>query len=371
MLTKLTNDIPQIFYSGPTATYLARGDRHDQAYDSMGVKRSFFNLNSYSTAQSKYSGVPISKEYCTFNINVYPSKDMEMKYLTANPIIFASAAILIFVFTSIVFMIYDCKVERRQKLVMSTAVQSRAVVSSLFPSNIRDKILQDSDEETKTPATSNSSSRKGNMRTYLSRNSIQNNTINVISNSKHADESSIMIKLTSRPIADLFPETTVFFADISGFTAWSSARGPYQVFTLQETWYSEFDKIARMRRVFKVETIGDSYVAVAGLPDPMKNHAVVMAKFAEDILHVMKRVMNALSSTLGPDTADLNVRVGLNSGPTTAGVIRGDKSRFQLFGDTVNTTSRMESMGIPGRIHCSQKTADLLIQSGKGHWLTK
>jgi class 3 adenylate cyclase len=74
-------------------------------------------------------------------------------------------------------------------------------------------------------------------------------------------------KVSSRPIADLFPETTVMFADIVGFTAWSSTREPSQVFILLETLYGAFDAVAARRGVFKVETIGDSYVAVAGLPE--------------------------------------------------------------------------------------------------------
>jgi class 3 adenylate cyclase len=176
---------------------------------------------------------------------------------------------------------------------------------------------------------------------------------------------------TSPPIADLYPETTVFFADIAGFTKWSSSRSPDQVFRMLETLYGSFDKIARAYRIFKVETIGDSYVAVAGLPDPMKNHATVMVRFSIKVLSKMSEVMHALSHELGPETVELNLRVGLNSGPTTAGVLRGEKSRFQLFGDTVNTAARMESNGSPGRIHVSQSTADYLTAAGKGVWIRK
>ena len=77
----------------------------------------------------------------------------------------------------------------------------------------------------------------------------------------------------SSPIADLFPNTTLVFSDISGFTAWSSAREPQQVFTLLESIYASFDKIAYRHDVFKVETVGDCYVAAVGLPDPIEEHA--------------------------------------------------------------------------------------------------
>lgn len=165
-----------------------------------------------------------------------------------------------------------------------------------------------------------------------------------------------------------FPHTTVMFADIAGFTAWSSAREPAQVFTLLESVYRAFDKIAKQRKVYKVETVGDCYVAVCGLPDPRKDHAIIMARFARDCLFKMNEMTKKLESMLGPDTGDLALRIGLHSGPVTAGVLRGDNARFQLFGDTMNTAARVESSGKPNRIHCSEETAELLKQSGKGHW---
>ena len=83
----------------------------------------------------------------------------------------------------------------------------------------------------------------------------------------------------------------------------------------------------------------------------------------------MPGLLAKLSTELGPDTSELQVRCGLNSGPVTAGVLRGEKARFQLFGDTVNTTARMETTGAGGKIHVSLDTADLLMAAGKGHWL--
>ena len=118
--------------------------------------------------------------------------------------------------------------------------------------------------------------------------------------------------------------------DIVGFTAWSSTRDPTQVFTLLETLYNAFDVIARRRGIFKVETVGDCYVAVAGVPEYRDDHAVAMARFATDCVAAMTRLTSELEVELGPDTADLGCRVGIHSGPVTAGVLRGERARFQL-----------------------------------------
>ena len=176
------------------------------------------------------------------------------------------------------------------------------------------------------------------------------------------------VKNADAPIADLFLNCTVLFADISGFTSWSSERSPGQVFVLLETIYGAFDRIADRRGVFKVETIGDCYMAVTGLPNPKKDHALTMAKFARDCRDEMNALTKSLEITLG--TSDLTMRFGMHSGQVTAGVLRGQKSRFQLFGDTVNTAARMESTGIRNRIHISEETARLLTESGKDQWLT-
>lgn len=98
---------------------------------------------------------------------------------------------------------------------------------------------------------------------------------------------------------------------------------------------------------------------------------MTMVRFANDVLAKMSNLVKELEVTLGPDTGDLNLRIGIHSGPVTAGVLRGQKSRFQLFGDTMNTCSRIESTGQSGRIHLSEETAQHLINEGKGHWIEK
>jgi Adenylate and Guanylate cyclase catalytic domain len=95
-----------------------------------------------------------------------------------------------------------------------------------------------------------------------------------------------------------------------------------------------------------------------------------MAKFANSCRQKFNALVTEMVTQLGPDTRDLRLRIGLHSGPVTAGVLRGQKLRFQLFGDTVNTASRMESNGVPNKIHASLETAKLLADADKGHWAT-
>jgi 3'5'-cyclic nucleotide phosphodiesterase/Adenylate and Guanylate cyclase catalytic domain len=95
-----------------------------------------------------------------------------------------------------------------------------------------------------------------------------------------------------------------------------------------------------------------------------------MTRFAHRCLKRFAELITQLELSLGPSTGDLKGRCGLHSGPVTAGVLRGEKARFQLFGDTMNTASRMESSGIPGKIHISQETADLLVEAGKSDWVS-
>lgn len=341
---------------GLDAYYKGEGDLHDKGYEGM-VSTSNITTTNFSQVGEK----AISN--CTYVLKIYPTADLESQYDSQNPIIYAVVVAMIFAFTTAVFLVYDWAVQRRQWMIIRAARKTQAIVSSLFPKTVHDRIMKDVDEEV-----NRETNKPLIMRGNRTKDQLQNFLKGKDGNDHDEDYMASGVK-RSKPIADLFPEATIIFADIVGFTAWSSTREPTQVFQLLETIYHVFDEIASRRRVFKVETVGDCYVAVAGLPEPRKDHAIVMARFARDCLVQFTATVKAMVVELGPDTEELGVRIGLHSGPVTAGVLRGERARFQLFGDTVNTTARMESTGQPNKIHVSQETADLLAAAGKSQWL--
>ncbi|CAB9527558.1 Receptor-type guanylate cyclase gcy [Seminavis robusta] len=336
---------------GEDAIFLGSGDLHDTAYDHMAVNASLYDTME-TTKQSKdgssYTGVPLSTTFCPQTVHIYPSKATQDKYVTSDPLVFTLAALFIFIFTSTVMILYDCTVARRQRIVMEQALASGAIVSSLFPEKVKKQLYEEQKQEQK---------KEQSIMQFMSQDTTS--PLDVRASTKH-----------SKPLADLFHNTTIFMADLAGFTAWSSKRTPVEVFELLEALYGSFDKVAARRMVFKIETIGDCYVAVTGIPEPQAKHAVIMVRFAQDCIAEMELVTHELAESLGEDTTELKMRVGMHSGSTTAGVLRGEKGRFQLFGDTINTASRMESNGVKGKIHVSAETAHAITAQGKGHWLT-
>jgi class 3 adenylate cyclase len=349
------------------------GDLHDGSYDNLKQVYKINDVKQSSSFTFRETAIPLNKDHCPYNLTVYPSQTLEDEYVTYKPALYTFLIALAFLLISAVAITYDCVVQRRLKTVLDSALESRAIVSSLFPANVRDRLFEDDGngkvqkkERTFGESADDKNSDKDRI---LASHPAKLRLKNFLDEGPAGDVPDANI-LQSKPIADLFPHCTVLFTDIAGFTAWSSEREPAQVFMLLQTLFHFFDNIARKWGVFKVETIGDCYVAVTGLPDPQADHAIRMTKFARECLHKVNDLTHKLESTLGPDTGDLKMRFGLHSGPVTAGVLRGEKSRFQLFGDTVNTASRMESTGKKDFIHISQSTADQLIEGGKESWIT-
>ncbi len=155
------------------------------------------------------------------------------------------------------------------------------------------------------------------------------------------------LKRSPGVIAEAHEEVSVLFADVVDFTPFTERTAPNVVVGVLDDIFSAFDDLADRHGVEKIKTIGDAYMVAAGLPEPRPDHAEAMAEMALD----MRTAFEEVCRTLGQD---LKIRIGMDSGPVIAGVIGRHKFIYDLWGDTVNTASRMESLGIPGEIQVSE-----------------
>jgi class 3 adenylate cyclase len=151
------------------------------------------------------------------------------------------------------------------------------------------------------------------------------------------------LKSGETTIADHYPEVTVLFADIVGFTTMSQNRQPTEIVSLLNGLFTRFDAIAAKHQIEKIKTIGDAYMAVAGLSTSGQDHSKRMVDMALEMLDAVERYATQTG-------IPLSIRIGLNAGPVAAGVIGTSKFIYDLWGDTVNMASRMESTGVPGAI---------------------
>jgi len=157
------------------------------------------------------------------------------------------------------------------------------------------------------------------------------------------------LKRDEYPIADRFDEVTILFADLVGFTARSAAESPEVTVTMLNEFLSAFDGLAQQYGLRPIRTLGDSYMVVGGLPVPRPDHAEAIAEMALDML----RDVEALNERHGWGA---RFRVGVNSGPAVAAVVGRHRFTYDVWSDAVNTASRMESSGVPGRIQATEET---------------
>jgi adenylate cyclase len=159
------------------------------------------------------------------------------------------------------------------------------------------------------------------------------------------------LKAQTQPIADHFQSASILFADVADFTPWSERLTPAEVVSYLDHLFSHFDNLAERYGLEKIKTIGDCYMVASGVPTPRPDHARALAFMALDMLEAMRS---------GDAHLGLELRVGINSGPVVAGVIGRKRFLYDLWGDAVNTASRMESHGTPGRIQITRATYELL-----------
>jgi class 3 adenylate cyclase len=161
------------------------------------------------------------------------------------------------------------------------------------------------------------------------------------------------LKREKGTIADRFSEATVLFADIVNFTPVSSRLAPEEVVAWLNDVFSSLDRLAEQHRMEKIKTIGDCYMVVSGLPTPRPDHAEAAADLA-------LALCDEMTNRVAPDDEPARMRIGLHSGPVVAGVIGTRKFAYDLWGDTVNIASRMESHGVEGAIQVTEATYQLL-----------
>ena len=166
-------------------------------------------------------------------------------YVTNNATTYATIIVAIFIGTTLVFVVYEHLVQNRQDVVMKTATNANAIVTSIFPKEIQLRLMEDAEEQAKAAKKGkvnafSAKGAKGKLENFLSPEQ------GALSTKQNANP------FATKPIAELYPACTIMMADICGFTAWSSAREPSQVFTCLETIYHAFDTAAAKHRVFKV-----------------------------------------------------------------------------------------------------------------------
>jgi adenylate cyclase len=186
---------------------------------------------------------------------------------------------------------------------------------------------------------------------------------------------AVRLKKKEKYIADHFEEASVVFVDISQFTLFSRHNEPERVVEVLNTIYTEFDKIAAKYKLEKIKTIGDCYMAAAGVPFPFQDHATAAACFAVEAMHVFSKngdgetgsIIQYHPSKDSKDGLSLSVqfRCGIDCGPVVAGVIGENKFIYDLWGDTVNTAFRMEEYGEAGKIQVTERFRKTILNTGK------
>lgn len=161
------------------------------------------------------------------------------------------------------------------------------------------------------------------------------------------------LKRNTDTIDESFESTTILFADIVGFTKFSSSTSPKELVGFLNQIFSLFDEIVDRFGVEKIKTIGDAYMVVGGIPEPTDDHAEAIALLALDM-------QKALAQFNTKTNQRFDIRIGMHTGPAVAGVIGIKKFSYDIWGDAVNTASRMESHGLPGQIQVTDTTYEIL-----------
>ena len=229
---------------GSRAGFLGEGDLHDPEYDDWGVTQNVAEyLRERATPETQsVTFVELDDSFNNYIMTIYPSAAMRDTHVSNDPILYSVVIGCVFVFCAIVFLAYDCMVERRQRLVLNRAVQSTALVSSLFPENVRERLMEEHAEKPKEKKSKNNAWNAGTADKSLAEFMEQS-----------GEFGNVPSRAVGKPIADHIEASSILFADLVGFTKWSSTRKAEDVFELLETIFGAFDAVALRLKVFKVE----------------------------------------------------------------------------------------------------------------------
>lgn len=295
-----------------------------------------FDLATSSSSLGKYQRELVFNKH--ISAIVTPSTQFIHTYITTRPLIYAASISCMLVVIGILFLIYDCLLFKQIRNLMSRASNAAAVVDDLFPAFFRDRLYahrrrslsvhgdkiqplihRSPSSEEGSPLEDDPTVRRPRRNTLdkiVTSMQMQSTRLTksvkrivpYISLDESPDENIADEEELNKPIAKHFPSATVLFADIAGFTNWSATRSPHDVFELLESLFFLFDRAAAKREVFKVETIGDCYMAVCGIPNEDTAHASTMADFALDMLDAMEE----LRAEKGQEfTEGLQIRIGI------------------------------------------------------------
>jgi len=242
---------------GEQAALLGEGDLHDPRFDS-------YEHQVIANVAQDAQDLGIVDYLVTYRIRIYPSLTFQNQYLTVRPLAMTLTVVAMFVLTCAIFLLYDYLVDARQNKVVKFAQRSGRIVDSLFPSGVRERLFSHAEHLRNEILTDDNNTCPGsggdNISSIPSKKNPAHHIKQFLKGSFHKSaaehEKNEGCMKNSPPIADLFHNTTIMFADIVTFTEWSSKHSPEDVFYLLENLFLEFDKIAKKLDVFKLGTIG-------------------------------------------------------------------------------------------------------------------
>ncbi len=170
------------------------------------------------------------------------------------------------------------------------------------------------------------------------------------------EETALELKEHGKVAAKKFESATILFSDFKGFTTYAQNLSPEDLVKSVDYYFTKFDQIMDKYDLEKIKTVGDAYLCAGGLPFPTTDHALKMVEAAFEIAQVMED----MKTNPQPGIVSFDVRIGINTGPVVAGVVGLNKFAYDIWGDTVNVASRMETMSEPGRINISENTYQLV-----------